>query len=382
MLVQMTPLAVLMGVCIGVALGGMIAGVLRLCAAHFAAMGAGFWRATSWLASGAVLALAVVALATVARSEARGYDLASRSVGVGALFTAAAIVGLSTWRASRLTPRAARFPRSFASSSGGLGLFAVALVLAGFALVQFATALGAALTVAGGLLYLGVVIVDIARGQRSFDRVRARIADARHWPLPHPPGDGENPYEGDRATGRWAGATIWVALIHGGAVAKVALDRWPTGLAANRGRAEDPTGDPAFDRAIALGGNLAAWRPLLTPEVRRLLLVLLDQREGHLDPAARTIEVLLPEAQAGDLASLLDELAALATALPASTDPSALFDRISAEPIADLRRGHYTWLVERQWNVPHVLRAAAADRDPGIAEWGRSMLPPDGGAYR
>jgi hypothetical protein len=374
-------LSVLLGICIGAAFGGMIAGVLRLCAAHFAAMGAGFWRAASWLVTGAVLGLAIFTLASLVRSDASGYHLASRSVGVGAFFTAAAIVSLSTWRASRLPPRA-RFPRSFTSSSGGLGLLAVALGVAGLALVQFATAIGAAAIVAGGLLYLGTVIVDIARGQRSFDRVRARIADARHWPLPQPPGDGENPYESDRATGRWAGATIWVALIHGGAVAKVALDRWPTGLAANRGRAETPTGDPAFDRAIALDGNLAAWRPVLTPEVRRLLLILLGEREGHLDPAAKTIELLLPEAQAGDLSSVLDELAALATTLPASTDPSTFFDRISAEPVADVRRGHYTWLVERQWNVPHVLRAAAADPDPGIAEWGRSMLPPDGGAYR
>jgi hypothetical protein len=379
----MTPLAAIIGACIGVAFGAMIAGLLRVCAAHFPAMGAGFWRAASWLTPAALFALAVVAAAKVAGSGARGADLANRSVGVVAIFTAAVVVALSIWRASRLAARAPRFPRSFASSSGGLGLVAIALAVAGLAVGQTMKGPGVFLGVAGGLLYLGSVIVEIARGRRSFDRVLARIADARDWPLPHPPEEGTNPYEASRATGRWRGATIWVALIHGGVSAKVALERWPSGLGASRSeRAATLTGDPTFDRAISLDGDPAAWRPLLTAEVRRLLLALLGERQGHLDPAARTIELLLPEAEVGALSSVLDQLAALAAALPSAADPAALFDRIAAEPLAQVRRGHYGWLVGRQWNVPQVLRAAAADPDPAIAGWARTMLPSDRGVYR
>lgn len=47
-----------------------------------------------------------------------------------------------------------------------------------------------------------------------------------------------------------------------------------------------------------------------------------------------------------------------------------------------MRRGHYRWLVEHQWDTPRVFRAAAADDDAEIAAWGREQLPPDAGAFR
>lgn len=377
--------ALLHGACLGFAAGALMAGLLRACAAHFPAMGRHFWRVVTLGTAGIVSCLGAFTLIQAQTSGASGHLLASRRAGAAGILVAAAILALSGWRAR--APSTRQPPRSLASSSGVLGLLLIVLAPLGFVAGAAGMPGGNWISAAAIAGYLVLVVVEIRRGQGSFDRVRARLADARPWPLPRRPdssGDGTNPYEDDRATGRWGDAQIWVALVHGGATLKVALPRWPTGLAAEPGRRTGgpTTGDPVFDGAVGLVGDPDAWRPTLTAEVRGLLVDLVGRREGHLDPAARTLELLLPEAEARHLDVILDRMAALAAALPNGGGSAGLAARVADEPIAAVRRGHYEWLATRREVGPSVLRAAAADPDPEIAAWARSQLPPDGGAYR
>src|SRR5688500_1140349 len=91
----MTGEVLLYGVCLGFAAGAMIAGLLRVCAAHFPAMGRRFWRVASWAVAGLVAGLGVAALIQAETSGAVGYLLASRRAAVTGILVAAAILALS-----------------------------------------------------------------------------------------------------------------------------------------------------------------------------------------------------------------------------------------------------------------------------------------------
>jgi hypothetical protein len=266
-----------------------------------------------------------------------------------------------------------------------LGLIPVGLTLASSRPLA-----GASVALVGGLAYIALIVVHLRRGQRHFDAVRAAVAEPKHWALPRrpdPDGDGSDPFEDTRLTGRWGEARIWVALVKDWAVLRVALDRWPAdlGIRAASGRRAPGTavtGDDAFDDRVVLDGVESEWRPLVTADVRRLLTALLAERAGSYDPATRVLEVLLPDSESSELQPVLDQMAALAAALPESAALGAHAGRIRDEPLAAVRRGHYAHLIDRGWDVPSVLRAAAADPDPAIAAWAASQLPPSDGVYR
>jgi hypothetical protein len=173
-------------------------------------------------------------------------------------------------------------------------------------------------------------------------------------------------------------------LTHLGVHVVAALERWPDGLAVERrGTPEGGrTGDDAFDRIVRVVGDEARWRCTLAAGPRRHLLELC----GHAPLAItdRKLDMLLADADVGKLERVLDLAAALAASLPQpQADPMAhVLETAAAEPIAAVRSGHYRWLVERGWNVPEVVRVAAADPDPGISAWGTSQLAPADGVFR
>ena len=385
----MTPLvlflAAVFGAALGTVFGAAVGGLFRLAAEIYPAT-ALVWRGAHWFAAWVTAIAAGASLLIFEPSPVGGNDLAWRGATVIAMFAALAVLMVSAARWSR--PARPRTPPSFASPSGALGLIAIALAAAG--LIGRAAGMHGGTSIAVVAIFTCVILIaiDLARKQRRFDRVRARMTEVQHWPLPRP-GDRIDPYETNRVTGRWSNARIGVALVQTGAVLRVTLDRWPADLSATPADRRStptgdsiPTGDPTFDSHVRLGGDQALWRPLLTVDVRRLLGSLVGDRRGAVDAGSRSLEVALPGSQSQALTSILDQMAELAAALPDRVGPEALFDRLRAEPDAEVRRGHYTWLLGRNWNPPQVLRAAAADPDPDLAAWARARLPPGSGAYR
>lgn len=232
------------------------------------------------------------------------------------------------------------------------------------------------------VLFVVVSLLEIRSAERGLSRVRARLVDARPWPRSDE-AKGFDPYGDDRSTGLWRGTRVWVALTSDGPLVRVALARWPERVALDPQRAatDASTGDPAFDGALGLRAADEGWRPVLTFEVRRRLVALVAGRGGAIDE--QVLELHLADQHARALPDLLDEAVALADALPEVVDVDRdLLRAIEDEPVAAVRRGHYEHLVGRGFEVPVVLRQAAADPDPNVASWARAQLPRDGGAYR
>lgn len=377
------------GIFMGALLGILLSVALGAMASTFSRFGERFWRVVTWVVIGAAVAAALVVLVSGAMGDPAN-RVARRGVGFG-LFAAAFIVAAASrsWWQDARRGRGPRRRRALASSSGLLGPGAIALAAGGYFAYR-----GGHGPIAGIVAALGfggyaiLTVIEMRRGRRVMHRVRARIADARHWPLPEPPSEeGAKPWEDDRVTGLWERTRVWVALVMDGAVARAELERWPAEIGArgrNAGADRVATGDEAFDRSVVLEGDEAAWRPILDADVRRRLVQLVGQTGAVIAAGGRIVECAVSESHVSMLPRLLDDMAALAAALPAPTsDPRARVLALTAsEPLARVRQGHYTWLEGQQWNTPAVLRAAAHDPDPDIAAWARDRLPPEDGVYR
>jgi len=222
---------------------------------------------------------------------------------------------------------------------------------------------------------------------RGFGRLRARLTRADSWPMLDDNDDSLS-LRGERegVTGLLAGVRIWAGRFRGGAVARVSLMRWPAELAAAARRTGDgvgTTGDPEFDRRVALAGPEAAWRPILTGAVRRVLVRLVVERGAAIAPGTAAIECVLDQSDRDEIEAVVEEMIALAGALPDVGEPHpGVLHAAQREPLALVRAGQYEWLVAERWSLPLVLRSAAGDGDPAIAAWARSQLPPDQGIYR
>ena len=378
------------GIFLGALFGVLLCSALGGLTYMFGQLGQRFWRVATVVVIGATMAAGLAAMVWAAMSDPAN-RLSRRGLAVG-LCGAAFIVAAASrswWRTARPGKRPRR-PRALASSSGLLGLVAIALTAGGYFAYHKGHGPVAMVVAAIGAVGYGILtVVEGRRGQRVLDRVRFRMVDARHWPLPEPPREpGADPWEYDRVTGRWGGirVRVWVALVTDGGLARVELDGWPLDLGVHGGDASSdrPTGDPAFDRCIIVNGGDAAWRPVLDAEVRQRLVRLVSERGGVISAGQRILECAVSPSHVGRLPGLLDEMAALAAALPPpGVDPCArVLELAATEPVAVVRQGHYRWLEGKGWNTPAVLRAAAADPDPDIAAWARDRLPPEAGVYR
>lgn len=144
------------------------------------------------------------------------------------------------------------------------------------------------------------------------------------------------------------------------------------------------TGDAAFDAIVDVRAPDELWRPLLTARVRDRLRTLFEGRDVRF--AKGQLELSVPDQDVsgpGLVAWIRDAVAACRELASNLTDnpPAAVLSRVRDEPLATVRRGHYAWLLERGYERPHVLRAAASDPDPDIAAWAASQRPADG-VYR
>lgn len=376
------------GIFLGALFGVLLCFALGALTSTFGELGQRFWRVATVVVIGATTAAGLAALVWAAMGDPAD-RLSRRGVAVG-LCAAAFIVAAASrswWRTARPGKRPRR-PRALASSSGLLGLVAIALTAGGyFAYRDGHGPVALAVAAIGGVGYGILSVVETRRGQRVLERMRVRIVDARHWPLPEPPSaPGDDLWEDDRVTGWWGRTRVWVALVPDGGLARVELERWPVDLGVHGGEAssERSTGDPAFDRCIIVDGGDAAWRPVLDAEVRQRLVRLVSERGGVISAGQRILECAVSPSHVGRLPGLLDEMAELAAALPEpGGDPRARVLELAAiEPVAGVRQGHYRWLEGQGWSTPAVLRAAAADPDPDIASWARDRLPPEDGVYR
>ena len=376
------------GIFLGALFGLLLCAALGALTSTFGELGQRFWRVATVVVIGATMAAGLAAMVWAAMGDPAN-RLSRRGLAVGLCGAAFIVAGASRlwWRTARPGKRPRR-PRALASSSGLLGLVAIALTAGGY--VAYHKGHGpVALAVAaiGGVGYAILSVVEGRRGQRVLDRMRFRMVDAHHWPLPEPPSEpGADPWEDDRVTGRWGGIRVWVALVTDGALARVELERWPLDVGVHGGDASSdrPTGDAAFDRCIIVDGGDAAWRPVLDAEVRQRLVRLVGERGGVISAGQRILECAVSPSHVGRLPGLLDEMVGLAAALPArSADSCArVLELAASEPVAGVRLAHYRWLEGQGWNTPAVLRAAAADPDPDIAAWARDRLPPEDGVYR
>jgi hypothetical protein len=283
-----------------------------------------------------------------------------------------AAVGFFTRRRSAVLRRTAR-ARSRTDTIGRIAM--ILLGLAGMVLINTGWLVPGVLLLVAGVTYLVVVSWrEVKRTESGLARVRARLEGEEEWPA----SDEENSDE--RVTGLWSGHRVWVAMENHGPLIRVALERWPEGIAVDAGTST--TGDPAFDEALALHGDERAWRPAMTEPVRKRLMDLVARRGGAIDPDARHLELRLADVEADRLPQALDDAVGLAVALPAERTNERFLRRLAGEPMAAVRLAGYRLLVASGWEVPVVLRQAAADPDPEVAAWARAQLPPDGGAYR
>jgi hypothetical protein len=463
--------AVLTGVFLGVLLGVLVAGGLRLLSRCFPAIGACVWRGSVWIVAAAGLTLAATeihgnrdaalptectilessipehgavpgALSIRARWRAEGKTFtmsrparfhpnvpAGTSPGVLVTRYAPGTTMPCMFRASRparvlfvsaaevntarrqsvffhiaaplvLVLAARRFgvgrsgqpvragwSTSMRSARGGAGLALLACAVTGALLHERGhDAVGLALAIAGLGGWIAMALADEIRSARGFQRLRASLSRLAEWR------DAADDFDGIGAdprgvTGLFGGCRVWARSMAGGAFVRVSLARWPAEMGAFRRTEVDVdaaiTGDPEFDRAIALFGWEVSWRPCLTQAVRRALLELVKRRGARIEAPTAVIECMVDESDTDKLDALVEEMVALARALPDLEEVhAAVFQAARREPLASVRRGHYDWLLAERWDVPQILRTAARDVDPGIAAWARSQLPPDQGVYR
>jgi hypothetical protein len=284
-------------------------------------------------------------------------------------------------------PVRAGWSTSMRSARGVAGLALLACAVTGALLHgRGHDVVGLALAIAGLGGWIAMAMVDEVRAARGFERLRASLSRLAEWrdTADEVDGIGADPRG---VTGLFGGCRVWAMSMAGGAFVRVSLARWPAELGAARWTEVDVdaavTGDPEFDRAIALFGGEASWRPCMTHAVRRALLDLVRRRGARIEAPTAVIECTVDESETDKLGALVREMVALARALPDLEEVhAAVFEAAQREPLAGVRRGHYEWLLAERWEVPRLLRAAARDADPAIAAWARSQLPPDQGVYR
>ncbi|MDQ3365023.1 MAG: hypothetical protein M3680_06315 [Myxococcota bacterium] len=264
---------------------------------------------------------------------------------------------------------------------GAVGAVSMIAIVGGM-LVE--TVLGYVIAGTGAAIACAMIVIEIVGANRAFARVRKQIADAKHWPAPKDPSSsgGWNPYEDDRVTGMYRGRTVWVALHASGATVKARLGDWPRSLELARRENDDAprTGDDDFDRVVQLGSGDASWRSVLSSRVRAQLATIFARWQANVAEAMVAIE--LGDGETDALQAALDAATSIELSRAGGDQEARLFELARAEPNTTVRAGHYRWLVERQWNVPLVYRAAADDADRDLAAWGRAELPPEGGAFR
>jgi hypothetical protein len=260
-----------------------------------------------------------------------------------------------------------------------LGFVGVCILLASLGQL----ALGGIAWYVGIGLCCALVVVEVMRSSSAQDRMAKRLEN------PQPCACMFTGAEGRATTGLWKGTRVQVGSTDAGPRIGIPLGKLPTELVVQqRRRARDPehgvhTGDESFDRSLCIGGSDdAVWRCVLTAEPRSLLESL--SRRATVSLHDQALEVQLTDLESNMLEALLDRAVAFAAALPEpANDPLArVFALARTEPVSGVRAGHYRWLAERGWNTHEVYRAAAADPDLVIAEWGRSHLPPSDGAFR
>jgi HEAT repeat protein len=150
----------------------------------------------------------------------------------------------------------------------------------------------------------------------------------------------------------WRRRTSW---------AEVAVDGFPEGLSAApaAGVRGLPTGDPAFDAAVALGGDEARWLCLATPEVRQGLRAACGLGLALRDGAVRG------QLERTRAAAVQPGLQALVTAFGRS---STLVHRFDRESEVGVRRRLFEVGLRGEAREP-LLAHAAIDRDPAFRVW-------------
>jgi hypothetical protein len=166
----------------------------------------------------------------------------------------------------------------------------------------------------------------------------------------------------------------------------VTLPGWPAGVEIQRTtEPAHPIGDPVFDLEHAVSGPDLTWRCLLTAPVRAAIGEAFVAETGSID-ADGTWRAVYPD----DIArgSVIEEditraiaFGKLVAAVPAPS-PERLLAIAPEEPVAQVRLGHYRWLVESGHPAPAIALVAAQDPDSEVRAWAASIVAPSDGAFR
>jgi hypothetical protein len=200
---------------------------------------------------------------------------------------------------------------------------------------------------------------------RVFKQTCAKLVDASEW------------HEHSiitSTTGLWRGARVWLRLDRrNDFLIRVALPRWPAGVAVVRRFQGDEIGDPEFDESLRVFGDEAAWRAVLDSETRARLVAIFRHAEGRIEERQLVLRVRDPR----HVEATLDRCAELARTLPepAGNALERVFHNATRESTANVRASNYRWLVARDWNVLRVYRAASSDPDPQISAWANEHAP-------
>nr|MBA3817657.1 hypothetical protein [Deltaproteobacteria bacterium] len=148
-----------------------------------------------------------------------------------------------------------------------------------------------------------------------------------------------------------------------------------------RARAERPIGDPDFDQRFRVTGDELAWRLMLAPDVRAMLVEVFGAHESELQRSEFVVRLHDEDADGPLVERLLRAAVTLGTRMGmlVSVDDSsaALLARVRDEPAPGIRRGHYEWLLACGYDTPDVLRLAAGDDEEAIRTWAQAQRPRD-----
>ena len=362
---------------------------LRLLRQHFSTFGERAWAGAQVIVGGGVVVFGVYLLWSAIANAPIAGDSTPQFVAIAVVVVGFVLVFEGAWRRRRAPRRLARVSRGF-HGLGGMATIAGAVL--GLVLLDMGVVVVGSVLLAGSALVGGFLVYSELRGaMKTLEIVRRGMKDARSWPAPplpkHLEEDGYvNPWADDRVQGTWQGLEARVAMTGTGALAEVALPRFPHSLtrAPNDEQAERTTGDAAFDATWSISElPEATWRMLLTHSPRTLLTEFAQCTAVSMTDGLLSFR--LSEDRVDEVPYWLDRAVELNVAFgdEAVSDPeSALLDRMPHEPCVAVRRSHYDWLFTRGHEAPLVVRAALADADATIRAWARAQRPPNDGTYR